>query len=322
MPRVFSDKSFLVTGGTGFLGRLVVGKLQQKGAQRILVPRSREYDLTQEQQVKKLFREADHIDVVIHLAASVGGIGFNKKYPGDVLYRNIMMNTLVMEYARENQVDKFVGIGSVCGYPKYTPVPFKEEDLWNGYPEETNASYGLAKKMMLVQGQAYREQYGFNAIHLVMINLYGPGDNFDLEFSHVIPAIVRKFVDAKRREDEKIVAWGTGEATREFLYVEDAAKGIVLAAEAYNGSEPVNLGAGFEISIKDLVKLIVELTAFKGEILWDRTQPDGQPRRSLETSRAREEFGFTAEVEFRQGLEKTIEWYRAERRTITKGGSL
>ena len=309
MPIGFKDKTFLVTGGAGFLGRFVVEKLQEKGAQRILVPRSREYDLTREQQVKKLFQEASHIDVVIHLAASVGGIGFNKKYPGDVFYRNIMMNTLVMEYARRNQVEKFVGISSVCGYPKYTPVPFKEEDLWNGYPEETNASYGLAKKMMLVQGQAYREQYGFNAIHLVMINLYGPGDNFDPEYSHVIPAIIKKFVDAKRRGDKKIVAWGTGEATREFLYVEDAAEGIVLATERYNKPAPVNLGAGKEIKVKDLVYLIKELVGFQGEVEWDTSKPDGQPRRKLDTSRAKEEFGFEAKVAFRDGLEQTIEWY-------------
>ena len=309
MPIGFKDKTFLVTGGAGFLGRFVVEKLQEKGAQRILVPRSREYDLTREQQVEKLFQEASHIDVVIHLAASVGGIGFNIKYPGDVFYRNIMMNTLVMEYARRNQVEKFVGIGSVCGYPKYTPVPFKEEDLWNGYPEETNASYGLAKMMMLVQGQAYREEYGFNAIHLVMINLYGPGDNFDPEYSHVIPAIIKKFVDAKRRGDKKIVAWGTGEATREFLYVEDAAEGIVLATERYNKPAPVNLGAGKEIKVKDLVYLIKELVDFQGEVEWDTSKPDGQPRRKLDTSRAKEEFGFEAKVAFRDGLEQTIEWY-------------
>jgi len=310
----FRDKTFLVTGGAGFLGRLVVEELQQKGAQRILVPRSREYDLTQEQQVKRLFQESSHIDVVIHLAASVGGIGFNKRYPGDVLYRNIMMNTLVMEYARQNEVDKFVGIGSVCGYPKYTPVPFKEEDLWNGYPEETNASYGLAKKMMLVQGQAYQEQYGFNAIHLVMINLYGPGDNFDLEFSHVIPAIIKKFVDAKRRGAEKVVAWGTGEATREFLYVEDAAEGIVLATERYNKPAPVNLGAGQEIKVKDLVYLIKELVGFQGEVEWDASKPDGQPRRELDTSRAKKEFGFEAKTDFRAGLRRTIEWYERQPR--------
>ena len=314
MSKGFSDKSFLVTGGAGFLGRFVVGKLQQKGAQRILIPRSRDYDLTQEQQVKRLFQESSHIDVVIHLAASVGGIGFNKRYPGDVLYRNIMMNTLVMECARQSQVGKFVGIGSVCGYPKYTPVPFKEEDLWNGYPEETNAPYGLAKKMMLVQGQAYREQYGFNAIHLVMINLYGPGDNFDLEYSHVIPAIIKKFVDAKQRGDEKVVAWGTGEATREFLYVEDAAEGIVLAAERYNKPAPVNLGAGQEVKVKDLVYLIKELVGFEGKVEWDTSKPDGQPRRMLDTSRAKREFGFEAKISFEEGLRKTIEWYEREQR--------
>jgi GDP-L-fucose synthase len=313
MSRGFSDKAFLVTGGAGFLGRLVVEKLQQKGAQRILVPRSREYDLTQEQQVKRLFQESSHIDVVIHLAASVGGIGFNKRYPGDVLYRNIMMNTLVMEYARQNQVEKFVGIGSVCGYPKYTPVPFKEDDLWNGYPEETNASYGLAKKMMLVQGQAYREQYGFNAIHLVMINLYGPGDNFDPEFSHVIPAIIKKFVDAKRRGNKRVVAWGTGEATREFLHVEDAAEGIILATEHYDKPDPVNLGAGQEIKVRDLVYLIKKLSEFKGDVEWDTSKPDGQPRRRLDTSRAKREFGFEAKTDFEQGLANTIAWYENHR---------
>jgi GDP-L-fucose synthase len=313
MSRGFSDKAFLVTGGAGFLGRLVVEKLQQKGAQRILVPRSREYDLTQEQEVKRLFQESSHIDVVIHLAASVGGIGFNKRYPGDVLYRNIMMNTLVMEYARQNQVEKFVGIGSVCGYPKYTPVPFKEDDLWNGYPEETNASYGLAKKMMLVQGQAYREQYGFNAIHLVMINLYGPGDNFDPEFSHVIPAIIKKFVDAKRRGNKRVVAWGTGEATREFLHVEDAAEGIILATEHYDKPDPVNLGAGQEIKVRDLVYLIKKLSEFKGDVEWDTSQPDGQPRRRLDTSRAKEEFGFESKMGFEEGLANTIAWYENHR---------
>jgi GDP-L-fucose synthase len=311
MSRGFSDKAFLVTGGAGFLGRFVVGKLQQKGAQRVLAPRSREYDLTQEQQVKRLFQESSHIDVVIHLAASVGGIGFNKRYPGDVLYRNIMMNTLVMEYARKNQVEKFVGIGSVCGYPKYTPVPFKEDDLWNGYPEETNASYGLAKKMMLVQGQAYQEQYEFNAIHLVMINLYGPGDNFVPEYSHVIPAIIKKFVDAKECEDEKVVAWGTGEATREFLHVEDAAEGIILATERYNKPAPVNLGAGQEIKVKDLVYLIRNLVGFEGEVEWDTSKPDGQPRRRLDTSRATREFGFEAKITLKEGLRKTIEWYES-----------
>jgi GDP-L-fucose synthase len=303
------DKTFLVTGGAGFLGRFVVRELQKKGAREIIVPRSREYDLTQEQQVEKLFEDTGNIDVIIHLAASVGGIGFNKRYPADVFYKNIMMNTLVMEYARRYQAEKFVGIGSVCGYPKYTPVPFKEDDLWNGYPEETNASYGLAKKMMLAQGQSYHEQYGFNAIHLIMINLYGPGDKFDLEYSHVIPAIIRKFVDAKEQKKDKVITWGTGQATREFLYVDDAAEGIVIATERYNKPEPVNLGAGQEIKVKDLVYLVKDLVGFEGEVVWDTSKPDGQPRRRLDTSRAKQEFNFEAQVQLKEGLRRTLAWY-------------
>lgn len=310
MGNYFENRVFLVTGGSGFLGRFVVEKLREKGAKNIIVPRKREYDLSEEQQVQRLFKEAGHIDVVIHLAALVGGIGFNKKYPGEVFYRNVMMNTLVMEYARRNQVEKFVGIGSVCEYPKYTPIPFKEENLWKGYPEETNAPYGLAKRMMLVQGQAYREQYGFNAIHLLMMNLYGPGDNFDLENSHVIAALIRKFVTAVEKGQREVVLWGDGTPSREFLYVEDAAKGIILATELYNKPEPVNLGAGFEITIRDLADLIARLTGFSGKIKWDTTKPNGQPRRMSDVTRARNEFGFEAEVKLDEGLRRTIEWYR------------
>ena len=305
----WSDKRVVVTGGAGFLGRVVVEQLKAKGCRHITVPRSKEFDLRKTSAIRKLYTKAKP-DIVIHLAAVVGGIGANQKNPGKYFYDNLMMGVELIEQARQMEIPKFVAIGTICAYPKFCPVPFNENDIWNGYPEETNAPYGIAKKAMLVQSQAYRQQYGFNSIYLLPVNLYGPGDNFDLQSSHVIPALIRKCVEAKNRGDKSITVWGTGKATREFLYVDDAARGIVLAAEKYNSSEPVNLGAGFEISIKDLVTLIVKLTGFKGEVIWDKTKPDGQPRRCLDTKRAEKEFGFKAKVGFEQGLKKTIAWYR------------
>ncbi len=308
-------KRVLVTGGAGFLGRYVVRKLREVGCSEIFVPRSRDYDLVQMDAVRRLFRDSEP-DVVIHLAAKVGGIGANMRNPGRFFYENLMMGIQTMEVARLSGVEKFVAIGTVCAYPKNTPVPFREEDLWNGYPEETNAPYGLAKKMLLVQSQAYRAQYGFNAIYLLPANLYGPEDNFDPEYSHVIPSLIRKAFEARREGRDRIVVWGTGKATREFLYVEDAAEAIVLAAERYDGPEPVNIGSGFEISIRELAELICELVGFEGEIEWDTSKPDGQPRRRLDTSRAREYFGFQAKTPLRDGLERTIRWY-AEQQSST-----
>jgi len=304
----WQEKRVVVTGGAGFLGSYVVGKLRERGCEHIFIPRSKDYDLREKDAIVRLYEDSQP-DIVIHLAAVVGGIGANQKYPGKFFYDNASMGIQLIEQARQVGVEKFVCVGTICAYPKFTPVPFKEENLWNGYPEETNAPYGLAKKMLLVQLQAYRQQYGFNGIYLLPVNLYGPGDHFDPEYSHVIPAIIKKFVDAKCRGDEKIVAWGTGEVTREFLYVEDAARAVLLATERYNKGEPVNLGAGFEISIKELVELIAELTGFRGEIVWDTSKPNGQPRRRLDTSRAREEFEFKAQVDFREGLKRTIAWY-------------
>jgi GDP-L-fucose synthase len=306
------NKRILVTGGAGFLGQQVVERLEERGCGEIFVPRSKDYDLVDMEAVKRLYRDAKP-DIVIHLAAKVGGIGANMQNPATFFYENLMMGVQLIEQGRLSALEKFVTIGTICAYPKFTPVPFKEEKLWDGYPEETNAPYGLAKKMLLVQSQAYRQQYGFNAIYLLQVNLYGPGDNFDPEYSHVIPALIRKVFDAKAKGEKKIVAWGSGRATREFLYVEDAAEGIVLATEKYNKPEPVNLGAGFEISIKDLAELICELAGFHGRIEWDTSKPDGQPRRRLDTSRAEKEFGFRARTDFRQGLKKTIEWYARER---------
>ncbi len=302
------DKRVVVTGGAGFLGRVVVQQLKAKGCRHIEVPRSKDFDLRKTSAIRKLYRQAK-ADMVIHLAAVVGGIGANQQNPGKFFYDNLMMGVELIEQARKFQIPKFVALGTICAYPKFTSVPFKEKDLWTGYPEETNAPYGLAKKMLLVQSQAYRQQYGFNSIYLLPVNLYGPGDNFSLDTSHVIPALIRKCVEAKAAGHKSITVWGTGEATREFLYVDDAARGIVLAAEKYNGPEPVNLGAGFEISIKDLVQLIVKLTGFKGDVIWDTSKPDGQPRRCLDTSRAQKEFGFKAKVGFEQGLKGTIGWY-------------
>lgn len=304
----WEDKRLIVTGGGGFLGRVVVEQLKLKGCKHIVVPRSAQYDLRKTAAIRKLYRQAN-ADMVIHLAAVVGGIGANRQNPGKFFYDNLMMGVELLEQARQMGIPKFVAIGTICAYPKFCPVPFKEDAIWEGYPEETNAPYGLAKKMLLVQSQAYRQQYGYNSIYLLPVNLYGPGDNFSWESSHVIPALIRKCVEAKKRGDKDITVWGTGRATREFLYVDDAARGIVLAAEKYNSSRPVNLGAGFEISIKDLVELIVKLTKFKGGIQWDKSQPDGQPRRCLDTTRARQEFGFNAKISFETGLKKTITWY-------------
>ena len=319
----WSNKRIVVTGGFGFLGSFVVEKLKERGCRDIFVPRSKDYDLVENEACKRLYKDAKP-DIVIHLAARVGGIGANRSNPGKFFYDNLMMGVQMMETGRQMGIEKFVAIGTICAYPKFTPVPFKEEDLWNGYPEETNAPYGLAKKMLLVQAQAYRQQYGFNAIYLLPVNLYGPGDNFDLESSHVIPAIIRKCVEAMRGKGNRdtkpeenmsslqpptITVWGTGNPTREFLYVEDAAEGILLAAERYNKSEPVNLGAGFEISTKNLVELVVKLTNFKGKIIWDASKPDGQSRRKLDTSRAEKEFGFKAKINLEEGLKRTIQWY-------------
>lgn len=301
-------KQVLVTGGAGFLGSYVVEKLQERGCQEIFVPRSKDYDLREKESIIRLYDEIEP-EIVIHLAAVVGGIGANRKYCGSFFYDNAIMGIQLIEYARRFQLKKFVCVGTVCSYPKYTPVPFREEDLWNGYPEETNAPYGLAKKMLLVQLQAYRQQYGFNGIYLLPVNLYGPRDNFDPEYSHVIPAIIKKYVDARDRGEDRIVAWGTGEASREFLYVEDAAEAIVSAAELYNKPDPVNIGSGEEIKIKNLIHLVKELSRFEGTVEWDPSQPDGQPRRRLDTTKAFEEFGFRAETSFREGLERTIRYY-------------
>ena len=302
------DKRVMVTGGAGFLGRYVVEALRVRGCSQIFVPRSAKYDLRQGEAVRRAFDDS-RAEVVFHLAAIVGGIGANRARPGTFFYDNLMMGAQLMEEARLRSVEKFIAIGTVCAYPKFTPVPFREEDLWNGYPEETNAPYGLAKKMLLVQGQAYRVQYGFNAIYLLPTNLYGPGDNFDPETSHVIPALIRKCVEAKENDRDEIIVWGDGSPTREFLYVADAAEGIVLAAERYDGAEPLNLGSGLEISIKDLVHRIAGLTGFNRRIVWDTSKPNGQPRRRLDTSKAERLFGFRAQTSFDEGLRRTVEWY-------------
>lgn len=305
------DKRVVVTGGAGFLGSFVVEKLRERGATRIFVPRKAEYDLRQHPAILDLLHDTNP-DIIIHLAASVGGIGANREHPADFFYDNLMMGVPLLHESWRAGVEKFVAIGTVCAYPKYTPVPFREEDLWNGYPEETNAPYGLAKKMLLVQSQAYRQQYGFNSIFLLPTNLYGPRDNFDLHSSHVIPALIRKCLEAKARGDKEIIAWGDGSPTREFLYVEDAAEGILLASERYNQSLPVNLGSSYEISIKELLETIVRLTDFEGQIVWDTSKPNGQPRRKLDTSRAKRLFGFEAQTLFEVGLRRTIEWYRSQ----------
>jgi GDP-L-fucose synthase len=305
-------KRLLITGGAGFLGSWLVRRLEAEGCRQIVVPRSRDYPLAEEAGVRRLYEET-RPEVVIHAAARVGGIGANRANPGRFFYDNLMMGAMMMEYARRHGVEKFVAIGTVCCYPKHTPVPFREEDLWDGYPEETNAPYGMAKKMLLVQAQTYRQQYGLNAIFLVPVNLYGPGDNFDPDTSHVIPALIRKCVEAQEAGRDEVVVWGSGKATREFLFVEDAAEAIVLALQRYDKPAPVNIGAGFEISIRELVELIARLAGFRGRVVWDSTKPDGQPRRSLDVSRAAAEFGFRARTPFPEGLERTIRWYRAER---------
>jgi len=315
MPMKFwQDKKVVVTGGAGFLGRGVVRLLKQRGCHRIFVTRSAQYDLRNLSAIKRMLKKADP-DVILHLAAVVGGIGANRENPGKFFYDNIIMGIQLIDQAYRHGVGKFVAVGTICAYPKFTPVPFKEENLWDGYPEETNAPYGLAKKMLLVQSQAYRQQYGFNAIFVLPVNFYGPGDNFSPRSSHVIPALIKKCIDAKNKGEGHITVWGTGRATREFLYVDDAVRGIVLAAERYDNPEPVNIGAGFEVSIKDLVARIVRLTGFQGKVIWDPSQPDGQPRRSLDTSRAKSEFGFQASIKLDAGLKKTISWYKNQMRS-------
>ena len=304
----WKNKRVTVTGGKGFLGHYILEKLEQLGCKNITVADLPEYNLTKLPDVKQMYQEQQP-DIVIHLAGVVGGIGANQGNSGRFFYENAIMGIQLMHEAYLNKIEKFVALGTICAYPKFTPVPFKEDDLWNGYPEETNAPYGLAKKMMLVQSQAYRQQYGFNSIFLLPVNLYGPRDNFNPKSSHVIPALIKKCVDAINDGNKEVVIWGTGKPSREFLHAKDAAEGILLAAEKYNKPAPVNIGAGFEISIKDLVELIVKLAQFDGEIVWDSTKPDGQPRRCLDTSKAKKEFGFAAKTDFKEGLRKTIEWY-------------
>jgi GDP-L-fucose synthase len=316
----WKDKCVIVPGGAGFLGSFVIEKLRERGADNIIVPRSEQFDLRDIQAIRCLFESALGAGnlrpanlQIIHLAALTGGIGANRARPAEFFYDNLVMGVQLMHEAWKQGAGKFVGIGTICAYPKFTPLPFKEENLWDGYPEETNAPYGLAKKMLLVQAQAYRQQYGFNAIHLLPVNLYGPGDNFDLETSHVIPALIRKCVEAQENGDPQVVLWGDGSPTREFLYVEDAAEGIVLAAERYDGAEPVNLGSGKEIGIRELAELIARLTGFAGKLVWDTSKPNGQPRRGLDTHRAYEYFGFRAQTPFEEGLRRTIAWYRKNR---------
>ena len=313
----WQDQHVIVTGGSGFLGQHLVAHLRALSAGEVIVPRRRDYDLRDAADVKRLY--ADHPDttLIIHAAATVGGIGVNRQHPGQFYYDNIMMNTQVLEQARLAGVPKFVGIGSICSYPKFTPVPFREADLWDGYPEETNAPFGLAKKMLLVQSQAYRAEYGYNALHLLVVNLYGPGDNFDLETSHVVPALIRKMIEAKERDNDFVPIWGDGSATRELLYVKDAAEGIALAAANYDSSEPVNLGSGREISIRELAEIIAQEVGFTGELRWDTSKPNGQPRRGLEVSRAENEFGFRAHTPFADGLRGTIAWYIPQRELAT-----
>ena len=308
----WQNQRVCVTGGAGFFGSYVVEKLEQLQAAEIFVPRIEQYDLVNLDDIRRMLRDGDP-SLIIHLAALVGGIGANRARPADFFYTNLMMGVQLMHEAWKYGVDKFVAVGTICAYPKYTPVPFKEENLWDGYPEETNAPYGLAKKMLLVQAQAYRQQYDFNAIFPLPVNLYGPRDNFDLETSHVIPALIRKYIEAKEQGKSQVVLWGDGTPTREFLYVEDAVEGLLLAAEHYNSSEPVNLGSGNEISIKDLAEMIACLTGFEGELVWDTTKPNGQPRRALDVNRAKQLFGFHAETSLKEGLKPTIEWYQANK---------
>ena len=313
----FTEKRICVTGGLGFLGSHLIDRLKARGCQNVFIADRDKYDLTKEAEIIRMYEEIKP-DIVIHLAAVVGGIGANREHPGSFYYLNMVMGAMLIEQARLHNIEKFVALGTICAYPKFTPVPFKETDLWLGYPEETNAPYGLAKKMMMVQLQAYRQEYDFHGIYLLPVNLYGPRDNFDDRSSHVIPALIKKCVEAKEKGLDSIEVWGTGKATREFFYVEDAAEAIALAAERYDGTEPVNLGAGFEISIKDLVELIAKLTGFEGKIVWDSSKPDGQPRRCLDTSRAKEYFGFQAHTNFEEGLKKTIDWYKENREALAK----
>ena len=313
--KFWADRRVCITGGAGFLGSFVQEALRERGADDFFIPRIEEYDLTQLEDIRRMLEDAQP-DVIIHLAALAGGIGANRARPAEFFYQNLMMGVPLIHEAWKFGIQKFVAIGTICAYPKYTPIPFSEKDLWNGYPEETNAPYGLAKKMLLVQSQAYRDQYDFNSIYLLPVNLYGPRDNFDLETSHVIPALIRKMIEAESRGDSKVVLWGDGSPTREFFYAGDAARGIVLGAERYNGREPVNLGAGMEISIKDLAGLVAKLTGYSGKIVWDTSKPNGQPRRALDVSRAKEYFDFEAEVPFEEGLKRTIAWYREHRYQI------
>ncbi len=315
-PEIFwQEKRVCVTGGDGFLGSFVQKTLKERGANDVFIPTIEQYDLTDINDIRRMLNDAQP-DLIIHLAALAGGIGANLARPAEFFYKNLMMGVPLLHEAWEQGVEKFVAIGTICAYPKFTPVPFKEEHLWDGYPEETNAPYGLAKKMLLVQSQAYREQYDFNSIYLLPVNLYGPRDNFNLETSHVIPALIRKMIDAENRGEDEIVLWGDGSPTREFFYAGDAARGIAMAAERYNGSEPVNLGAGMEISIKDLAQLISELSGFSGRIVWDTSKPNGQPRRALDTKRAKEYFGFKAEMQFEEGLKRTIDWYQEHKNKL------
>jgi GDP-L-fucose synthase len=313
----WKDRRVCVTGGAGFLGSFVVEKLHQRGVKEVFVPHIEDYDLVNRADILKVL-DLSQPDIIIHLAALAGGIGANRSRPADFFYVNLMMGVQLMHEAWKAGVEKFLAVGTICAYPKFTPLPFREENLWNGYPEETNAPYGLAKKMLLVQSQAYRQQYGFNAIYPLPVNLYGPRDNFDLETSHVIPALIRKCLDAQDRGDDQITLWGDGSPTREFLYVEDAAEGLLLATERYNGSEPFNLGSGQEISIKELANLITSLTGFEGKISWDTSKPNGQPRRALDTQRAKDFFGFEAQMPLEEGLRRTIEWYRTHRKQAGK----
>ncbi len=312
---MFANKTVMVTGGAGFLGTHVVEELRKQGAENIFIPRSRDFNLVEQADVRRLISKHKP-ELIIHLAASVGGIGANRDNPGKFFYENLLMGAILMEEARLGGCEKFVVVGTICSYPKFAPIPFKEEDLWSGYPEETNAPYGIAKKAILVQSQSYRQQYGFNSIYLMPVNLYGPRDNFDLESSHVIPGLIRKFIEAKESGQKEVILWGDGSPTREFLYVEDAARGIVAATLQYNGNEPVNLGSGEEISIKDLSLLIADLVAYDGEVTWDTNKPNGQPRRKLDVTRAKELFNFSSEIPFRQGLEKTVDWFMHNRGNV------
>lgn len=308
----WKNQRVIVTGGAGFLGTHLVNHLREQGAGDIFVPRKQDYDLRQPEAVARMYADYPGATMVFHLAATVGGIGANRQHPGVFFYDNIMIGTLTLEYARRAGIPKFIGVGTICAYPKFTPMPFKEDDLWNGYPEETNAPYGLVKRMLLVQGQAYRAEYGYNAIHLMPTNLYGPGDNFDLENSHVIPALIRKMIEAQHEGRVHVTLWGDGSPTREFVYVKDAAEGIALAGAFYNGAEPVNIGSGVEISIKALAETIAELVGFTGELRWDTSKPNGQPRRNVDVTRAEREFGFRAKTSFRDGLRETVAWYRTQ----------